>query len=617
MKLPTENGLKLLPLSSLVVSTYNVRKAELSEKDLKELSASIREVGVIQNLIVHPCENLDRYGVAVGRRRLEALNLLLSNNEIEPSYLVPVKIISEKEASKMSFIENEKRVGMSPYDRLMGFFTLEDEGLNASEIADFMGFTKLYVQRCLKYRVVSPKLIELLKFNKITFEQLKGLTLTTDHARQEDAWEKCRHWHDSAIAKFFTEGEIRWEKSGYGNFITLEEYKNAGGEVREDLFLEEEDVYIKNPILLEQLVNNKLEQIAKECMEKEGWSFYQHKIVEYYSSWSGLAGFKEIKANIREKTDQENERLNELTEKIQYVEGLFCDELDSETIDRFNESIDAMEAEKEEITDSFEFWTDTQKSKCGIYVYFNKSQKEVGIKRGLKNLNDPDNEGQQVSNSPKDKKQHSDKLVKNLTAHKTGAIQYELANNPHIALVFMTHHMVCSIFATAYYNYDLTINCENTISRLKDAAEDFETSKGYNGLMEQMQFWQSLFPEDFKSNHDWLMNWEDEQIIALQAFCFALSIDGTRSSEDANCYKGQYLEQIEKNLPDFNLLNYWQPTAENYYGQLKKDVLAKIISENVSPEDANMLQGKKKQEAALLAEEKMHNLTWLPDFIKA
>lgn len=64
-----------VPLASLIKSPLNVRTVPYSAESVSELAESIKDVGLLQNLVVHTLPG-DRYGVAAGGRRLAALNML-------------------------------------------------------------------------------------------------------------------------------------------------------------------------------------------------------------------------------------------------------------------------------------------------------------------------------------------------------------------------------------------------------------------------------------------------------------------------------------------------------------------------------------------------------------
>lgn len=77
-----------------------------SQED-KELLASIRAKGILQNLVAYPVD--DHYEVPAGGRRFGALEYLLKHGEISAQFPVYCLLIPEEEATNASLIENYQR----------------------------------------------------------------------------------------------------------------------------------------------------------------------------------------------------------------------------------------------------------------------------------------------------------------------------------------------------------------------------------------------------------------------------------------------------------------------------------------------------------------------------
>ena len=83
-----------VPFNKLVLSQdYQARAGGSTPKlNIAELAASIKECGVLQNLVVVQGAR-GRYEVCAGGRRLEALSLLVGNGDLADNYPVPVLIV--------------------------------------------------------------------------------------------------------------------------------------------------------------------------------------------------------------------------------------------------------------------------------------------------------------------------------------------------------------------------------------------------------------------------------------------------------------------------------------------------------------------------------------------
>ncbi|MES2091823.1 MAG: ParB/Srx family N-terminal domain-containing protein, partial [Pseudomonadota bacterium] len=114
-----------VPLNKLVLSVdYQVRPGGSTSKlSIAELAASIKDSGVLQNLIVVKGVQ-GQFDVCAGGRRLESLNLLASSGEIPDNYPVPVLIVPADKALLASLAENIFHVPMHPADEYMAFAKL-------------------------------------------------------------------------------------------------------------------------------------------------------------------------------------------------------------------------------------------------------------------------------------------------------------------------------------------------------------------------------------------------------------------------------------------------------------------------------------------------------------
>lgn len=130
-----------IPVERLAPHPDNPRK-DLG--DLTELSDSIRENGVFQNLTVVPAGE-DRYTVVIGHRRLAAAKIA-GLTEL-PCIIVHM---TQKEQVQTMLLENMKRSDLTVYEQAQGFQMMLDLGATVEEIAEKSGFSETTVRRRVK-----------------------------------------------------------------------------------------------------------------------------------------------------------------------------------------------------------------------------------------------------------------------------------------------------------------------------------------------------------------------------------------------------------------------------------------------------------------------------------
>jgi ParB family chromosome partitioning protein len=113
--------------------------------------------------------------------------------------------------------------------------------------------------------------MEKLAQDELTVEQCQALCLEDDPARQVEVFENVKaSWSNAPahlIKRAITETEMRTDNAKF-RFIGREAYEAAGGYVREDLFSQDEGDGTADSVLVERLVQEKLERIAQDIQQR-------------------------------------------------------------------------------------------------------------------------------------------------------------------------------------------------------------------------------------------------------------------------------------------------------------------------------------------------------------
>lgn len=123
--------------------------------DITELSESIKENGIMQNLTVVN-DNDGTYTVIIGHRRLAAAREAGLRE-------VPCAIVAMDEATQLStmLLENMQRVDLTPYEQAEGFQMCLDIGMSEDDLKQKTGFSK----KTIKHR------LNLLKLDQKKFKE--------------------------------------------------------------------------------------------------------------------------------------------------------------------------------------------------------------------------------------------------------------------------------------------------------------------------------------------------------------------------------------------------------------------------------------------------------------
>ena len=139
-----EGGLSQLSVDAIVRNPRQPRE-QFDPKALEELTASIREHGIIQPLIVTPRPS-GEYTLIAGERRLEAAKLAGLRT-------VPVVLrqASDRDLLELALIENIQRAELNPLEEADAYRQLTEEfGLSHEEVARRVGKSRPAVSNTLR-----------------------------------------------------------------------------------------------------------------------------------------------------------------------------------------------------------------------------------------------------------------------------------------------------------------------------------------------------------------------------------------------------------------------------------------------------------------------------------
>ncbi|MCF3953811.1 ParB/RepB/Spo0J family partition protein [Pseudomonas aeruginosa] len=629
---PTKN-LILVPLSRLVLrpTGRNVRKTP--RMSIPELAASIQRVGLLQNLIVIASADGEHYEVVAGGRRLAALKLLAKKHRISKEWEVPCLLVADGTARTASLTENVQREAMHPADQFEAFAALVADGRPVEDIAADFSVTPLVVQRRLKLANVSPRLMADYRADAVTLDQLMALAITDDHAAQESAFYDAPTWqrNPSQLRDRLTEREIDAYRHPLVRFVGLDTYEAAGGGIRRDLFAEgDAGVYLTDAALLERLAQNRLAGIAAN-VRAEGWAWVDATPGVTHTD---LHAFQRAPRERREPTKREVQRIEKLQAKMKELAAAVNDALDAEDEDKadaLQEEGEAVGKQLQTLEDGLQDYGATVKAAAGAIITIDRNGQAV-IHRGLmreaeaKALrtlerlrqgfsgedagNDDEGEDADGDGQPKTAAM-SDKLAQRLSAHRTAALQIEVARHPQVVLAALVHGMVQTVLQGSHYGHDLPLGVSlKAQDRLEGIAPDIPDSPAAVALRELQQVAGEGLPEDSAELFAVLLAKSQDELVRLLAVCVAVTVDVV-TPRATQQQPGAELAQAV----GLDMAAWWKPTNEGYFRHVPKAAILEAV-EQYAPAHVTRLAKLKKADIASEAERLADGTGWMPAIFK-
>jgi ParB family chromosome partitioning protein len=155
-------------------------REHFDEEALAALAASIREIGVLQPILVRPMPD-DKYEIIAGERRWRAARRAGLTT-------IPALVRDADDASALeqALVENVHRSDLNPLEEAAAYQQLiEDFKLTHEEVATRVGRSRAAVSNMLRLLQLPPSIQRALQENEITMGHARALLGSPDRAFQE------------------------------------------------------------------------------------------------------------------------------------------------------------------------------------------------------------------------------------------------------------------------------------------------------------------------------------------------------------------------------------------------------------------------------------------------
>lgn len=651
-----------IPFNKLVLSQSNVRriKAGVSVEDLAE---SIARRGLIQSLHVRPVLTAEgaetgMFEVPAGGRRYRALERLVKQKRINKTAPVPC-VVSDASSGilmeEISLAENDERIPPHPLDQYRAFQAMRDKGMTEEAIAAAFLIDVNVVKQRLRLASVSPVLLEIFAEDGIELKQLMAFTVSPDHVRQEQVWEGVRNsWQKEPwqIKRMLTETTVR-AADKRAVFVGVDAYEAAGGIVLRDLFESDDGGWLQDVGLLDRLVAEKLKMIADE-ISTHGWKWVDAAVSIPYGVTQGLRRLAGMATDV---TVEEQATRDALQGEFDSLTAEYEDA--DELPDGVDERLGELEAAIFQLDNRPVSYDPADIAVAGVFVSIDctgslvvdrgyvRPEDEAPIEPygGEVSEDDVDPEtgeirapviqravitisGQPVASEEEEDdgiKPLPERLIIELTAHRTLALRDAVASHPHVAMTALLHKLVSDTFLHRPTTGALEANVRQI--HFAAQADDLKDSSSAQSVTDRHERWGDHVPADDEALWDWLLALDEGSRMDLLAHCVSYGI--TALYERPNPYSGSgvsehglnvRMRQAER-LAQATGLDMvaagWRPTVGNYLGRVTKARIVEAVREGAGERSAQLIDHMKKGDMAKEAERLLADSGWLPEPLRS
>jgi ParB family chromosome partitioning protein len=647
-----------IPFNKLVLSQSNVRRVKAGVS-IDDLAASIARRGLIQSLNVRPVldaegQETGMFEVPAGGRRYRALELLVKQKRLGKTAPVPCVVRDPSTAilaEEDSLAENIERAPLHPLDQFRAFQDMRLKGQSEEDIAAAFFIPVNVVKQRLRLAAVAQSLLDVYAEDGMTLEQLMAFTVSADEARQVQVWESIRNsWSKEPyqIRRMLTESTVR-ASDKRAIFVGLDAYEAAGGSIMRDLFQADDGGWLQDPALLDRLVSEKLKIIADEAAG-EGWKWIEVDVSHPYDVARGL---REIPGTPVDLTDDERATIEALNAEYARLEA------DYEGADELPDDVDERLGEIETALNAFEqrpaIYDPAEIARAGVFISID-ADGSPSINRGYVR---PEDEapvtvetdggdasqgaegsdpaapsvqravitiGGQSTEAEDDEEEAikplPERLVMELTAHRTLALRDALANNPHVALTALLHKLVTDIFQrSSTAGGCLEASVRHVFFTVQ--AADLKDSVSAKAVSERQEAWKTDIPQEDQALWEWLDGLDEASRLALLAHCVSYGVNALFEKVDRYGGSGVSQHSLERRLGQADRLARavrldmvevgWTPTVDNYLGRVTKPRILEAVREGAGERAAQLIDHLKKGDMAKEAKRLLADSGWLPE----
>lgn len=643
-----------IPFNKLALSQSNIRrlKAGVSIEDLAE---DIARRGLLQSLNVRPVLNTegvetDTFEIPAGGRRYRALERLVKQKRLAKTAPIPCIVRSpgaDISAEEDSLAENLQRVALHPLDQFRAFKALCDQGAGEEEIAARFFVAPAVVKQRLRLASVSEKLLGIYAEDGMTLEQLMAFTVNSDAERQEQVWEALQQSHDKEpyfIRRQLTESAVR-ASDRRARFVGFAAYEAAGGIILRDLFEEDGGGWLQDVALLDRLATEKL-AAAAEKIATEGWKWIEVAVDFQYGHARHLRRLDGVEIEL---TPNEQATFDALTAEQAKLESEYegADELPDEVDARLGEIEEALTA-----LDSRPVRYEPAEIACaGVFVSIDADGHLAADRGYVRPEDEPVPAGSEDpaaggisgadetafatpaqrtvitigGDQPEDDgdddtiKPLPERLVSELTAHRTLALRDAVANNPQVALTALLHKLCLDTFQHSAPGACLEASVRHVFFPAQ--AVDLKDSPSAKAVADRHEAWKAELPKDH-ALWDWLAALDDGRRAALLAHCVSFGVNALYEKGDRYGGPGVSAHGVQQRIAQADRLARavhldmveagWRPTVDNYLGRVTKPRILEAVRDAKGDQAAQLIDHLKKSEMAKEAERLLDGTGWLP-----
>jgi ParB family chromosome partitioning protein len=204
----------------------------------------------------------------------------------------------------------------------------------------------------------------------------------------------------------------------------------------------------------------------------------------------------------------------------------------------------------------------------------------------------------------------SDRLVMELTSHRTLALRDALAGDPDIAFIAVLHGLVLQTFYR--YATDSCLEIAWKSSGFSVQGPDLKECPSAKAIEDRQTNWEKQLPDEPELLWEFLCDFDHDSRMALFAHCVSLTVNAVHEPWNRAQSRRHHADQLACALSLDMAAGGWKPTPENYLNRVPKARILEAVTEAKGDAAAELIDHLKKGDMAEQAERLLSDTGWLP-----
>jgi len=208
----------------------------------------------------------------------------------------------------------------------------------------------------------------------------------------------------------------------------------------------------------------------------------------------------------------------------------------------------------------------------------------------------------------------SERLVLDLTAHRTMGLRDAVQADPNIALSVVVHALALQVFYAGYGDWSV-LQLRLQTPGLDRAAPGISDAPAGRQVSDRCEAWGARLPENPQDLWPVVTALSRTERLDLMATCAGVGVLAVRDPHDRRPGAWDHADTLATAV-GLDMTRTWSATASSYFSRVPKARVLEAVTEATNAEEAGRIAGFRKGDMADAAERLVEGKGWLPPLLR-